>query len=76
VVNRIAAAAADANHFDLRALVELLNVNDFDGHGVLLKTEGPNTLKDENGTPKGGLKMLALDSARDGRGGPAPVQAT
>ena len=37
VFNRIAAAAANANHFDLCALVKtFFNFNHFDGHGVLL----------------------------------------
>jgi hypothetical protein len=37
VLNSVTAAAAHADHFDLRSLIELFDLDHFDAHGALLK---------------------------------------
>jgi hypothetical protein len=37
VLDRVAAATAHADHFDLRSLVELFDLDHFNAHGALLK---------------------------------------
>ena len=48
VTYSVTAAAANTNHFDLCALVELFNFNHFDAHGALLFLKFLKTLKLKN----------------------------